>query len=71
MHISYVNMYNALLKLKYLFCRTASEIHLNCHKLQMLSYHKQVTVVAESIRCLGQETEQYDNISVQYNCKKL
>ena len=28
-----------------------------------------LAVVAESIWCLGQETEQYGNTSVEYNCK--
>ena len=35
----------------------------------MASYHKQVAVVAESIRCLGPETEQYDNCSPEVNLK--
>ena len=47
----------------YLFCRTPSDIL----KLMGVVYYKwrpivsrSVAVVAESIRCLGQETEQYE-----------
>ena len=36
-----------------------------CGLLQMASYRK----VAESIHCLGQETEQYEVCSPEFNCK--
>ena len=45
----------------YLFCRAASDIYIlinGCGLLQMASYRKQLAVVAERIRCIGQETEQ-------------
>ena len=35
----------------------------------MASYSTEVAVVAESIRCLCQETEQYDNCSPKFNLK--
>ena len=45
----------------YLFCRAASDIISilinGCGLLQMASYRKQLAVVAERIRCIGQETE--------------
>ena len=40
-----------------------------CGLLQMASYYKQVAVVAESICCPGQETEQHDNCSSEFNLK--
>ena len=33
----------------------------------MASFRKEVAVVAESIRCLGQETEQYEVCSPECN----
>ena len=45
----------------YLFCRAGSDIISilinGCGLLQMASYRKQLVVVAERIRCIGQETE--------------
>ena len=35
----------------------------------MASYYKQVAVVAESIRCLGQETKQYEVCSPEFSLK--
>ena len=35
----------------------------------MASYRKYVAVVAESIRCLDQETEQYEVCSPEFNLK--
>ena len=35
----------------------------------MASYSKKVAVVAESIRCLGQETEQYKVCCPEFNLK--
>ena len=40
-----------------------------CGLLQMASYRKYVAVVAESIHCLGQETEQYEVCSPEFNLK--
>ena len=37
--------------------------------LQMASHSKEVAIVAESIRCLGQETEQYEVCSPEFNLK--
>ena len=37
----------------------------------MASYSKKVAVVAESIRCLGQETEQYEVCSPEFNIKLI
>ena len=63
----------------YLFCRTPSDIHIHlkinggfingCGLLQMTSYRRLVAVVTESIRCLGQETEQYKGCSPEFNLK--
>ena len=39
----------------------------NYYGLQMASHSKEVAVVAESIRCLGQETEQYEVCSPELN----
>ena len=35
----------------------------------MAFYHKYIAVVAESIHCLGQETEQYEVCSPEFNFK--
>ena len=35
----------------------------------MASCSKEVAVVAESVRCLGQETEQYEVRSPEFNIK--
>ena len=35
----------------------------------MASHSKEVAVVAESSRCLGQETEQYEVCSPEFNLK--
>ena len=40
-----------------------------CGLLQMASHSKEVAVVAESIRCLGQETEQHEVCSLKFNLK--
>ena len=37
----------------------------------MAYYHKSVAVVAESIRCLRQETEQYEVYSPEFNLKYI
>ena len=41
----------------------------NYYGLQMASHSKEVALVAESIRCLGQETEQYEVCSPEFNLK--
>ena len=42
-----------------------------CDLLKMVSYHKQVAVVAESIRCLDQQTEQYEVCFPEFNLKYI
>ena len=42
-----------------------------CGLLQMASHSKEVAVVAESIRCLGQEIEQYEVCSPEFNLKSV
>ena len=41
----------------------------NYYGLQMASHSKEVAVVAESIHCLGQETEQYKVCCPEFNLK--
>ena len=65
--LSLLNMYNTLYNLP----RKPSDIHIHlningCGLLQMASHRKQVAVVAESIRCLGQ---QYKVCSPEFNLK--
>ena len=59
MYINYVNMYKYIVIIMKLASFKLISILINgCGPLQMASYRKQLAVVAERIRYIGQETEQ-------------